>query len=79
VPQPILQRAAEHGIEIAGTVPEDPEVRELDDSGGALVNVSPGNAALQAVKGLLEQAGVPGRKMGRRHFSPGTHNPVSTR
>ena len=58
VSQPILQRAAEHGIEIATTIPDDPEVRDLDDSGQALLNVSPGNAALQAVKGLLRQAGV---------------------
>lgn len=58
VPQTIVQRAAEHGIDIAGAIPDDPEVRDLDNSGEALLSVSPDNAALRAVKGLLHQAGV---------------------
>ncbi|MBM3499504.1 MAG: carbon monoxide dehydrogenase [Armatimonadetes bacterium] len=58
IPAPILQRAAEHNIEIAGAIPNDPEVRALDDSGQALLNVSDMSTALQAVKGLLGKAGV---------------------
>jgi CO dehydrogenase maturation factor len=58
VPEPILQRAAEHNIEVAGSIPNDPEVRALDDSGQALLGVSDGSVALRAVKGLLTTAGV---------------------
>jgi len=60
IPQPILDRAAAHGVEIAGAIPADPEVRRLDDAGDPLLNVSPDNPALAAVRALLVKAGVLG-------------------
>ncbi len=58
VPQQILDRAASNGIEIAGTIPDDAEVRERDATGESLIDVSPGNAALAAVRVLLTKASV---------------------
>ena len=66
VPEPIRQRAAEHGVEIAGTIPEDREVRALDDSGRALLGVSDASPALHAVRTLLGRAGV----LAEAHTSP---------
>ena len=57
-PAPIQERAVEHGVEIAGCIPDDPEVRELDGSGGALLHVADDNPAFMAVKALLEKGGV---------------------
>ena len=58
VPRPILDRAAAHGVEIAGAIPDDPELRRLDQAGEPLLDVSPDNPALKAVKALLVKAGV---------------------
>jgi CO dehydrogenase maturation factor len=58
VPQPILDRARAHSIEIAGAIPDDAELRALDGAGEALLGICSDSVALQAVKGLLEKAGV---------------------
>ncbi|MGQ9730714.1 MAG: ATP-binding protein [Candidatus Zipacnadales bacterium] len=58
VPLPILQRAEQHHVEIAGVIPDDAELRDLDCSGRSLLELSPGNPALKAVKDLLQKAGV---------------------
>ncbi len=59
VPPAIAERAAAHGIEIAGAIPADPEIRRRDDGGEALLDVSADNPALVAVRELLRKAGVP--------------------
>jgi CO dehydrogenase maturation factor len=58
VPQQILDRAGEKGIEIAGTIPDDAEIRKRDANGEPLLEVSADNAALAAVRALLAKAGV---------------------
>lgn len=58
IPAPVAERAAEHGIEIAGAIPDDPEVRDRDTMGQPLIDVSPDNAALAGVRALLAKAGV---------------------
>jgi CO dehydrogenase maturation factor len=58
VPQQILERASEKGIEIAGTIPDDAEIRNRDANGQPLLEVSPDNPALAAVHAMLTKAGV---------------------
>jgi CO dehydrogenase maturation factor len=58
VPQQIIDRAGEKGIEIAGTIPDDAEIRERDANGQPLLDVSGENPALAAVRALLTKAGV---------------------
>ena len=58
ISQPSRDRAAAHGIEIAGAIPADPEIRRRDEAGEPLPDVSADNPALAAVRELLGKAGV---------------------
>ncbi|MDH4179202.1 MAG: AAA family ATPase [Armatimonadota bacterium] len=56
---PELQAAAkERGLPEPHVIPEDPELRALDMQGKPLVAVSESSAALEAVRGILKEAGV---------------------
>jgi CO dehydrogenase maturation factor len=51
----------ERGLAVDATVPEDEELRRLDEAGKPLVGVQPGSPALAAVEGILKTAGmIPG-------------------
>lgn len=58
VPVALAERAVVRGVPIGGTIPDDPEVRELDERGEPLLGVAATSAALAAVKELLAGAGV---------------------
>jgi len=52
-----LQAAAEgRGVEIWDTIPDDPEIRQLDAEGKPLIQVSAGNPTLRIVQELLDSA-----------------------
>lgn len=53
---PAVRQVLEHaGLEVAGEIPEDDNVRALDDAGEPLLKVPPESPAYQAVKKLLRQ------------------------
>jgi CO dehydrogenase maturation factor len=60
VPAELAAAARERGLPEPLTIPEDPEVRQLDVQGKALVGVSEGSEALAAVRRVLAEVGVLG-------------------
>ena len=58
VPVELAAAARERGLPEPLTIPEDPEVRELDVQGKALVGVSEGSKALEAVRRVLTEVDV---------------------
>ena len=58
VPAELLAAARERGLPDPLAIPEDPQVRDLDVRGQALVGVKPDSPAYEAVKGLLREVGV---------------------
>ena len=60
VPAELAAAARERGLPEPLTIPDDPEVRELDVQGKALVGVSEGSTALAAVRGMLREVEVLG-------------------
>jgi CO dehydrogenase maturation factor len=57
VPQFLQEAARERGLEIKGIVPDDDEIRSLDEQGKPLIKVSSENAVFLAARQLLETIG----------------------
>jgi len=60
VPEELLRAARERGLPEPVVIPEDPALRELDLAGRPLVDVPAGSPALEAVRAILERAGLIG-------------------
>lgn len=57
VPDFLREAARERGLEIRAVVPDDDEIRSLDERGKALIEVSDSNPVFLAVQGLLDAIG----------------------
>lgn len=53
---PLAREVEELNIELAGVIPDDPEVAQLDEEGTALIRLSDRSAARLAVKAIMEKA-----------------------
>jgi CO dehydrogenase maturation factor len=58
LPEPVQRFLDAHGMTVSAIIPEDDEIRALDFEGKPLIGVSEGNPALEAVRGVLQAAGV---------------------
>jgi len=58
IPADLLRAARERGLPEPLTIPEDPEVRELDLNGRPLVGITAQSPCLRAVRAIAEAAGL---------------------
>ncbi|MCX7855780.1 MAG: AAA family ATPase [Anaerolineae bacterium] len=55
LPPPLAEAVARTGLELIGTVPEDPEMAEFEVSGRPLIQLPPGTAVYRAVREIARK------------------------